>query len=577
MGVKVATACLNWSHPSISHSPSSSQTLASAISSPCIVRRNIISSDGALVCRHVHRLDRSVLFGTHQSSKLYRSRSFENSKSRDQPLRRACSASLASFSDEEFSKKIKELALRFQLSDDEDESSGTHNAMFEAEQGMRSDSIEKRCGNVDVSSDIETKFLEYQSFEPLEPPDFPERDEIIPANIERKANSFEIPLSLRMIKRKKQWQEGFREAGELAYCSVDKAFSSMVFIIQELQSYTLQMREILFYEDLQGILVRVQKEMHASFVWLFQQVFSHTPTLMVYVMILLANYSVYSMGTNAAIAAIPPVHAYATTMETVSVVEDQSRVEQKFDSSAVKTFKLSSSNGKTASIGGGNGGGGKYRPVASGTDGDGRFDESGYHRTIVPDELSSVGNPSRTGEEESVSGQVAREEEVSLWNSIVEEASRMQAAKTGEALDLETRQNLVPPVNAKIEADDYAEYFRTELLYQTGLAREPNNPLLLANYAQFLYLVAQDYDRAEDYFKRAAKVEPKDAEALNKYANFLWQVKKDLWAAEETYLEAITAEPNNSYYAANYAHFLWNTGGEDTCFPLDSPDPSPDV
>lgn len=72
-------------------------------------------------------------------------------------------------------------------------------------------------------------------------------------------------------------------------------------------------------------------------------------------------------------------------------------------------------------------------------------------------------------------------------------------------------------------------------------------------------------------------MEPKDAEALNKYANFLWQVKKDLWTAEETYLEAIAAEPSNSYYAANYAHFLWNTGGEDTCFPLSSPDCSTDV
>jgi len=79
-------------------------------------------------------------------------------------------------------------------------------------------------------------------------------------------------------------------------------------------------------------------------------------------------------------------------------------------------------------------------------------------------------------------------------------------------------------------------------------------------------------NRAEDYFKRAAGVEPHDAEAYSKYATFLWRVKKDLWAAEETFLEAISADPSNSYYAANYAHFLWNTGGEDTCFPLDSPD-----
>lgn len=64
-------------------------------------------------------------------------------------------------------------------------------------------------------------------------------------------------------------------------------------------------------------------------------------------------------------------------------------------------------------------------------------------------------------------------------------------------------------------------------------------------------------------------MEPKDAEALSKYATFLWRARDDLWAAEETFLEAIDADPTNSYYAANYANFLWNTGGDDTCFPLD--------
>ena len=77
------------------------------------------------------------------------------------------------------------------------------------------------------------------------------------------------------------------------------------------------------------------------------------------------------------------------------------------------------------------------------------------------------------------------------------------------------------------------------------------------------------YNRAEEYFKRAVEVEPKDAEALSKYATFLWRARDDLWAAEETFLEAIDADPTNSFYAANYANFLWNTGGDETCFPLD--------
>ncbi|KAM0033495.1 hypothetical protein Hdeb2414_s0016g00486781 [Helianthus debilis subsp. tardiflorus] len=96
---------------------------------------------------------------------------------------------------------------------------------------------------------------------------------MILVSIERKANSVDLPFSLRIIKRKKQC---IKEAGESAYCSVKKAFSSMVFIIRELQSYTLQMRELLYYEDLQHILVRVQKEMNASFFCCFSRCFENT-------------------------------------------------------------------------------------------------------------------------------------------------------------------------------------------------------------------------------------------------------------------------------------------------------------
>ncbi|KAF5802590.1 putative tetratricopeptide-like helical domain superfamily [Helianthus annuus] len=372
------------------------------------------------------------------------------------------------------------------------------------------------------------------------------------ASIEQKANNVNLPfLPLRIIKKKKQWQDGIKEAGESASCSVKKAFSSMVFILRELQSYTLHMRQLLFYQDLQDIIVRVQSEMNASFVWLFQQVFSKTPTLMVYVMILLANYSVHSMSNNFTTTSAPPPPA---TMESVTT----SNTHTKFDSSWIKTFS-SNSGDRTISIGGNNGGGGRFRPVASGTDGNDKFDR------FVSFSLGDV-SMMRAGEESG------NEEEWESWNSIVNEADQIHGVIGDGGLDHETMKSFVSPVKTSIEAEDAEDYYRTEVVYQMGLLQEPDNPLLLANYAQFLYLVARDYDRAEDYFKRASMVEPKDAEALNKYASFLWQVRKDLWAAEETYLEAISADPNNSFYAANYAHFLWNTGGEDTCFPLDSPE-----
>ncbi|KVI03654.1 hypothetical protein Ccrd_018034 [Cynara cardunculus var. scolymus] len=522
MGVKVATGCLNWSQPSISHSSSSSssspQTLASAISSPSSKRRSL--TDVPLVCRYVHR---STVFG----KKLNRSRSCGTLKLSNgkQSIKRVVSANLDSeFSDEEFSREIQELALRFQFSDDDETDSSENHDVSDSE------------------PEIPDPFIS-SKMEP--PPEWP--GDMIPASIERKANSMELPFSLRIIQKKKQWEEGFMEAGESlsSYCSMKKAFSSMVFIIRELQSYTLQMREVLFFEDLQGILVRVQKEMNASFVWLFQQVFSHTPTLMVYVMILLANYSVYSMSNNIAIAAPPPPPP--ATMESVSAIEDQT--DTKFDSLKTQSFSVNS-GGKTTSIGGINGGGGKSRPLTSGTDGDGKFDESiEHHRTV---------DPSRTSEE-SVSGQSYQVEEWALWHWMVAEADKMMEPIGYRGLDHETMQRFVSPVTAKLAGEvDTEDYSKTELLYEMGLSEEPTNPLLLANYAQ-----------AESYFKRALEIEPKDAESLSKYAGFLWHAKQDLWAAEETYLEAISADPDNSFYSASYAHFLWTNGADDTCYPLD--------
>ncbi|CAA0827010.1 Tetratricopeptide repeat (TPR)-like superfamily protein, partial [Striga hermonthica] len=225
--------------------------------------------------------------------------------------------------------------------------------------------------------------------------------------------------------------------------------------------------------------------MHASFVWLFQKVFSQTPTLMMYLMILLANYSVHSMSAHAALAATMP-HVQTEQVSSAGDHDDSSS-KQKFDSSIIKNLRISpssSSNGKTASVGGNNGGGGKYRPVGSDMDGEGRFDEFNYGGVTS----FSTDNPS------SMSGRASAEEEEALWGSIVDEALRMQAGSKEEALDRETMLRFVAPVNARIQTDDQMEYLKMDMFYQTELAREPENVLLLVNYAQFLYLVAQDFD-----------------------------------------------------------------------------------
>ncbi|CAN6337447.1 unnamed protein product [Urochloa humidicola] len=386
-----------------------------------------------------------------------------------------------------------------------------------------------------------------------------------PASVERSASTVGLPLSLRMLKRKKQqqaqvvssrqprWDEGLLgSAGE----SVGRAFSSMVLIVRELQSFALrQMRDALLCDDLQGVLARVQGEMHASFVWLFQHIFAGTPALMLSLMLLLANFTVHSMGHSVAAAAatIPPAPpAAAAAAAVVDHAQQRAAGPSRlgFDAASVKTFSV----GRTASVGGTSGGGGKAPPVAGAT-GDGRSDESLYRLSrVAPQQPSS---PAGAG-----LGEVSADaDEQAIWEMMVTEASRMQASARAEELsDPDVLRSLVAPVEVELETEDHAEHVRTQQSYELAVADEPNNSLILANFAQFLYLVQNDHDRAEHYFERAVVAEPADAEALSRYATFLWKARDDLAGAEETYQEAIAADPGNAHHAAAYAHFLWNTG-----------------
>ncbi|OWM69975.1 uncharacterized protein LOC116195679 [Punica granatum] len=343
-----------------------------------------------------------------------------------------------------------------------------------------------------------------------DPPDWPERTEVARISIEQRANRVEIPLSIRIIKMKQRQMEMglilIDEAVESTNCSVRRAFSSVVLIIRELQMYAAQMMERgLDGDELKEIVGNVQREINASLVWLFRQFFCQTPTLMVYVMILLANFSIYSMVGNSAIAA-PMVGLFET------ITEDKDQEES-------PGFIL-------------------------------REESSVY--TVDSEQVSLSG-----------------EEEV-LWRGILEDVGKMR----GEVLDEETVRGFIAPVTVQVDQEEHEEHLRTDLLYQMNLSQDPENPLLLCNYAQFLTHIFHSYDRAEECFKRATQLKQPDAEALSQYADFLYIVRKDMWGAEERYQQAITMEPNNPFYASKYASFLWSTGGEETCFPIDPTDDS---
>ncbi|KAL0919690.1 hypothetical protein M5K25_011803 [Dendrobium thyrsiflorum] len=377
--------------------------------------------------------------------------------------------------------------------------------------------------------------------------------------MERRANSFDLPLSLRILQsKKKRWESD--EMTDSVCCSVKKAFSSMVFIVRELQSQVIRMREALLSSDnfqIQETLARVHSELHASFVWLFHRIFSATPTLMVYLMLLLANFTVFSITDHhAATAPLPPPQSFSASIEESQNLTSQNPT-PRFNSSTIKTFSVC----RSSAVGGSGSGGGKPPAITASAD-------DGSDRSS-----SSLGDGGMIFSK-AISMAAMDDETATAWKGIVENTTEMiRASGRHETLmDPSTLRRFVSPVTVEAEPDDLSAYSATELSYRVALSENPDDALLLSNFAQFLYTVRRDHDRAEEYFKRAVRAEPAEAETLSRYANFLWVARKDLGAAEETFLEAISADPGNSYYSANYAHFLWSTGGEDTCYPLDDCD-----
>ncbi|GLJ49035.1 hypothetical protein SUGI_1034450 [Cryptomeria japonica] len=97
----------------------------------------------------------------------------------------------------------------------------------------------------------------------------------------------------------------------------------------------------------------------------------------------------------------------------------------------------------------------------------------------------------------------------------------------------------------------------TDLYYQMMLEANPDNPLLLRNYAKFLHEVQHDMKRAEQYFCRAILASPGDGEIMSLYAKFIWESHKDPARAETYFERAVKAAPEDCYVIASYANFLW--------------------
>ncbi|RDY04159.1 hypothetical protein CR513_12158, partial [Mucuna pruriens] len=79
----------------------------------------------------------------------------------------------------------------------------------------------------------------------------------------------------------------------------------------------------------------------------------------------------------------------------------------------------------------------------------------------------------------------------------------------------------------------------TDAYYQNMIEANPNNALLLGNYAKFLKEVRGDYPKAEEYLERAILANPGDANVLSLYADLIWQTEKNADRAEGYFDQAV--------------------------------------
>ncbi|XP_073036355.1 uncharacterized protein [Primulina eburnea] len=304
-----------------------------------------------------------------------------------------------------------------------------------------------------------------------EVPDWPERQTVIRATIEQKAKCFDIPLSLRMIKKKIQCEGGFIDFTECKgsdYCSVKAAFSSMVFIIGELQRYALHMRGSLCHEDLEIDIAKVQKEMHSSFAWLFQQVFSNTPSLMIHIMILVANFGTFSASRTG----ILPSGAL--------------KCDEEIDLS-VPSISISQ-------LGGG---------------------------TVNGNEATQM---------QEFEGEVIDHENIQSFISPVSLNVESDGNEVYHRTDLLYQMNLSREPNNHLLLCNYGQflqlvahdYDRAEECYKRAIQVMPPDAEALSLYANFLWMVRRDLWGAEERFLQALAVEPDNSYYASRYANFLW-------------------------------------------------------
>jgi len=199
--------------------------------------------------------------------------------------------------------------------------------------------------------------------------------------------------------------------------------------------------------------------MDLSFAWLFQRVFASTPEYMLSIMVLLADFTVHSLGADLAFAAASAMANPHPRSSTTVVKED----------------------------------------VAAGLRKELNRRNKGAALAAKPEDLPRIPSESLLGLR--IASDVAKmsSSEERVMNELMAEAMKEMESNAGwqplPVVEKEVAMKLVAPVQVAVSPDNYTCFDRTDLEYQHAISSQPANVMLLSNYAQFLYVVRHDNDR----------------------------------------------------------------------------------
>jgi tetratricopeptide (TPR) repeat protein len=100
------------------------------------------------------------------------------------------------------------------------------------------------------------------------------------------------------------------------------------------------------------------------------------------------------------------------------------------------------------------------------------------------------------------------------------------------------------------------EFNEAEEHYQRALELDPKFPIVLHDYAIFLWRYRGDEDKARHYIDQAIAFDPgDDATRLSNYANFAWEVRKDIDGAEQLFRRAVNVPSTTHQPFVQYGLF----------------------